>query len=68
MSCTSPSLPDDKEIDQVTDEVLQFLKEKHRVHEADERYTFMRESRAKERLLLRESIKDLLVGRNCDEF
>ena len=68
MACTGPSMPDDKEIDQVTDEVLQFLKEKHRVHGMDERYTFMRESRAKERLLLRESIKDLLVGRNCDEF
>lgn len=68
MPCTGPSIPDDKEIDQVTNEVLQFLKEKHRIHFMEERFSFTKESRAKERLMLRESIKDLLVGRNFEEF
>jgi len=70
MPCMGPSMPDDKEIDQVTDEVLRFLKEKHRVHDMPKEFHtgFTEENRAKEKTKLREAIKSLLDGRNCEEF
>ena len=70
MPCMGPKMPGDKEIDQITDEVLQFLKEKHRVHDMPEEFDtgFTEQNRAKERAKLREAIKSLLVGRNCEEF
>jgi hypothetical protein len=63
-------MPDDKEIDQVTDEVMQFLKEKHRVHDMPKEFHtgFTEQNRAKERAELREVIKSLLYGRDCEEF
>ena len=70
MACTGPSMPDDKEIDSVTDEVMNFLKEKHRVHGMEEifHHGLTKKNREREKSLLRVAIKELLDGRNCEEF
>ena len=70
MPCMGPSMPDDKEIDSVTKEVLQFLKEKHRVHAMGIQFHhgFTKQNRAEETEVLRMAVKKLLDGRNCEEF
>ena len=70
MPCMGPSMPDDKEIDSVTNEVLQFLKEKHRVHGMEKQFHtgLTAKNRAEDVSVLREAIKKLLDGRNCEEF
>lgn len=63
-------MPDDKEIDAVTDEVMAFLKEKHKVQDMEEQFHtgLTKEIRAKDKAQLREAIKALLEGRNCEEW
>lgn len=69
MPCMGPTMPDDKEIDQVTEEVLDFLRQKHRVHRMEGRLQRLVEpSRQTEKESLREAVKQLLRGRNCEEF
>lgn len=70
MPCMGPSMPNDNEIDQVTDQVMQFLKEKHRVQGMEKEFHtgFTARIRAKDRAQLREAIKSLLDSRNCEEF
>jgi len=72
MPCMGPHMPDDKEIDSVTEEVLQFLKEKHRVLETEKSFyaglTLVENSRTEMKKSLRAVIKKLLVDRNCEEF
>ena len=70
MPCMGPSMPDDKEIDQVTDEILQFLREMHRVHDMPTPFHtgLTAKNRAADRAKLREAVKILLESRNCEEF
>jgi len=70
MACSGPMMPGNKEIDQVTDEVLQFLNTKHRVHDMPKEFHhgFTTQNRKEERAKLREVIRLLLEGRNCEEW
>jgi len=70
MPCSGPSMPDDSEIDAVTDEVLEYLRKNHRVHDMPKEFHtgFTAKNRAEDRTKLREVIKALLDGRNCEEW
>ena len=70
MPCSGPSMPDDSEIDAVTDEVLEYLRQKHRVHDMPKEFHhgFTAKNRAEDRAKLRIAIKALLDGRNCEEW
>jgi hypothetical protein len=65
-----PSMPDDKEIDRVTDEVLQFLREMHRIQTMPIPFPtgINTKNREADRAKLREAVKILLESRNCEEF
>jgi len=67
MACMGAEMPRDDEIDSVTEEVLTLLKEKHRVH-SELSHGLTAKSREKEKLQLREAVKELLFGRNCEEW
>lgn len=70
MPCTGPGLPGDSEIDMATDDVLAFLKLKYRVHDMPKEFHtgFTEKNRAEDKAKLREVIKELLIGRNGEEF
>jgi hypothetical protein len=70
MPCTGPMMPGDEEVDRVTDEVMQFLKEKHGIHSVSEKFftCSTEENHLKDRAKMREVIKSLLHLRNCEEF
>lgn len=69
MPCMGPMMPTDKEIDKVTKEVMEFLRKKYRVHSKNPTLAkLIQPSRDREKASLRQSVKLLLVGRNCEEF
>lgn len=67
MPCMGPSEPTENHVDKVTQEVVQFLREKYCILD-DSGIGGLEKSREKTLLKLREAISDVLFQDSCEKF